>query len=188
MFSASESKAMGGVNMKRFVLLALSTVTAYCGVASAQRCPVGCQSEIDALENQVAAQEKALNAVPYVQKFTLTPSPDPAHGLSSERELPDYADVLLVHVSVDHKESAVLFPTAQTQPSPSPTFGLNRVILSSKCRDSGGASALAKVDVYLGLLQQEDSSKNAFGVRITVEGCNSTTGQIPVEVAVLRKI
>jgi len=173
--------------MKRFVLLVLSTVVAYCGIGSAQKCPIGCESKIDALQNQAAAQQKALNEVPYIQKFVLTPSPDAGHALSAERELPDYVDVLLVHVSVDHKESAVVFPTAPIQPSSPSTFGLNRVILSSKCRDSGGAPAPAKINVFLGLLQQE-AGRNVFGVRITVEGCNPTTGQIPVEVAVVQKI
>ena len=98
--------------MKRFLVLVLSTVTAYGGICSAQKCPVGCESKIDTLENQVAAQARTIEEVPYVEKFRLTASAD-AHGLSSERELPDYADVLLVHVSVDQEESAVLFPTPQ---------------------------------------------------------------------------
>jgi hypothetical protein len=67
-------------------------------------------------------------------------------------------------------------------PQPHRLFGLNRAILSSRCHNSSGASAPAKVNVFLGLLQQEASSKNVFGVRITTEGCNPTTGQIPVEV------
>jgi len=174
--------------MKRLVVLAVSTVVAYCGICSAQRCPSGCESKIDALGNQVAAEEKALNEVPYVQQFTLTPSPDPAHGMSSERELQDYADVLLVHVSVDHEESAVLFPTAQAQPSAPQSFQLNQAMLSSKCRGSSGASTPAKVKVFVGLLRQDASGKNVFGVRIAIQGCSPTTGQIPVEVAVLRKI
>jgi hypothetical protein len=174
--------------MKRFVLLALSIVVAYCGIGSAQRCPIGCESKIDALQNQAAAQEKALNEVPYIQKFTLTPSPDAKHALSAERVLPDYVDVLLVHVSVDHKESAVVFPTAPIQPSNPPTLGRNQAILASKCRDSGGTPAPAKINVFLGLLQQEAPGRKVFGVRITVEGCNPTAGQIPVEVAVLQKI
>jgi hypothetical protein len=174
--------------MKRLIVLALSTVAACCGICSAQRCPIGCESRIETLGNQMAAQEKALNEVPYVQKFTLTPSPDPAHGMSSERELQDYVDVLLVHVSVDHEESAVLFPTAQAQPSAPQSFQLNRAMLSSKCRGSGGASTPAKINVFVGLLQQDPSGKNVFGVRIAIQGCSPITGQIPVEVAVLRKI
>lgn len=174
--------------MKRFVFSALFAVIAYCGIGSAQKCPIACESRIDALQNQAAAQEKALNGVPYIQRFTLTPSPDAAHSLSAERELPDYVDVLLVHVSVDHKESAIVFPTAPIQPSTPSTFGLNRAILSSKCRDSSGASAPARVNVLLGLLPQNAAGKNVFGVGITVEGCTPTTGQIPVEVAVLLKI
>jgi hypothetical protein len=108
--------------------------------------------------------------------------------MSSDRELQDYVDVLLVHVSVDHEESAVLFPTAQAQPSAPQSFQLNRATLSSKCRGSGGASTPAKINVFVGLLQQDASGKNVFGVRIAVQGCSPTTGQIPVEVAVLRKI
>lgn len=50
--------------MKRFVLLALSTVAAYCGLCSGQECPVGCESKIDTLENQVAAQAGAIEEVP----------------------------------------------------------------------------------------------------------------------------
>jgi hypothetical protein len=172
--------------MKRLVVLALSIFTAgFSATSSAQRCPIGCESKIDALQNQAAAQEKALNQVPYVQKFTLTPSPDSAHGLSSQRELQDYVDVLLVHVSVDHEESAVLFPT-QIQPSSPVALGLNRAVLPSKCRDS--SSTEVNINVFLGLLQQNASSKNVFGIRVTVEGCNPTSGQIPIEVAVLRKI
>lgn len=174
--------------MKRLVLLVLSTVVAYCGICSGQRCPIGCESKLDALQNQAAAQEKALNQVPYIQKFTLMPSPNAVPDLSSERELQDYADVLLVHVSVDHEQSAVLFPTAQITPSTPPALEFNRAILSSKCRDSHGVPAPAKINVFLGLLHPATSSQNVFGVRITVEGCSRTTGQIPVEVAVLRKI
>lgn len=172
--------------MKRFLVLVLSTVTAYGGICSAQKCPVGCESKIDTLENQVAAQARTIEEVPYVEKFRITPSAD-AHGLSSERELPGYADVLLVHVSVDHEESAVLFPTPQISTSIPPPFGLNRVTLSSRCRGSIGASATAKLNVFLGLLRQEASGRNVFGLRITVEGCTPSTGQLPVEVAVLQK-
>lgn len=172
--------------MKRLVMLALPIFAAFSATSSAQKCPIGCESKIDALQNQAAAQEKALNQVPYVQEFTLTPSPNPAHGMSSERELQDYVDVLLVHVSVDHEESAILFPTAQMQPSSPVTLGLNRVILPSKCRDF--SSAPARINVFLGLLPQNAPSKNVFGIRVTVEGCNPTGGQIPTEVAVLRKI
>ena len=172
--------------MKRFIVLALSTVTAYAGICAAQKCPVGCQSKIDTLEDQVAAQARATDEVPYIKTFRLTPSPD-AHGLSSERELPGYADVLLVHVSVDHEESAVLFPTPQIPPSTPRPLGLNRATLSSKCRDSSGASVPTKLNVFLGLLRQDASGQNVFGLKITVEGCTATTGQIPVEVAVLQK-
>ena len=182
---ASKSEAIGGFDMKHFVLLALFTV-ACSGICSAQKCPVGCESKIDTLEDQVAAQARAIDEVPYIQTFRLTPAPN-AHGLSSERELPGYADVLLVHVSVDHEESAVLFPTPQVTPPGPQAFALNLANLSSKCQDSSAASALAKVKVLLGLLRQEASGKNVFGLRITVEGCTPTTGQIPVEVAVLQK-
>lgn len=173
--------------MKRFFVLVLSTVTAYGGICLAQKCPVGCTSKIDTLEDQVAAQARAIDEVPYVQTFRLTPSPDAARGLSSERELPGYADVLLVHVSVDHEESAVLFPTPQIPTSITPPVGLNRATLSSRCRGSIGASATAKLNVFLGLLWQEVSGRNVFGLRITVEGCTPITGQLPVEVAVLQK-
>jgi len=172
--------------MKRLLVLVLSTVTGYCGICSAQKCPVGCESKIATLEDQVAAQARAIDEVPYIQTFRLTPAPN-AHGLSTERELPGYVDVLLVHVSVDHEESAVLFPTPQITPPGPPALALNQVNLSSKCHDSSAASAAAKVKVLLGLLRQEASGKNVFGLRITVEGCTPTTGQIPVEVAVLQK-
>ena len=168
--------------MKRFILSALFSV-AWCGICSAQKCPVGCESKIDTLEDQVAAEARAMDEVPYLQTFSLTPSRD-AHGLSSERALPGYAHVLLVHVSVDHEESAVLFPTPQIPTSTPLHFGLNRATLSSRCPDSSGASAPAKLNVFLGLLRQEASGRNVFGLRITVEGC---TRQIPVEVAVLQK-
>lgn len=174
--------------MKRLVALALPTVVVCCAICSAQKCPIGCESKIETLENQVAAQEKALSEIPYVQKFTLIPSPDPAHGLTSERELQDYVDVLLVHVSVDHEQGAVVFPTAEIQALTAASPGLNRATLSSKCRDSRSAPAPAKINVFLGLLQRDASGKNVFGVRIAIEGCSATTGQIPVEVAVLRKL
>ncbi len=170
--------------MKHFILLALCTVA--CGLCSAQKCPVGCESKIDTLEDQVAAQARAMDEVPYIQTFKLTPAPD-AHGLSSERELPGYANVLLVHVSVDHEESVVLFPTQQITPPGPAAFALNRANLSSKCHDSSAASTPAKVNVLLGLLRREASGNNVFGLRITVEGCTPATGQKTVEVAVLQK-
>jgi hypothetical protein len=43
----TESKNIGG-NMKRLVALAPSTVAAYCGICSAQKCPIGSESKIDA--------------------------------------------------------------------------------------------------------------------------------------------
>jgi hypothetical protein len=71
-------------------------------------------------------------------------------------------------------------------PLPQRLLGLNQVILPSKCRDS--SSTPARINVFLGLLQQNAPSKNVFGIRIAVEGCNPNGGQIPIEVAVLRKI
>jgi len=171
--------------MKHFILLFLITL-ACCGFCSAQKCPVGCESKIDTLQDQVAAQARAIDEVPYIQTFRLTPAPD-ATGLSSGRELPGYGNVLLVHVSVDHEESVVLFPTPQITPASQAAFALNRVNLSSKCRDSSAVSAPAKVKVVLGLLHLEASGKNVFGLRITVGGCTPATGQIPVEVTVLQK-
>lgn len=42
------------------------------------------------------------------------------------------------------------------------------------------------MNIFLGLLRAE-SGKNVFGLKIMVEGCSPSTGQIPVEVAVLKK-
>ncbi|MFZ0946811.1 MAG: hypothetical protein WAN19_01655, partial [Candidatus Sulfotelmatobacter sp.] len=153
------------------------------------RCPVGCESKIDTLTNEVRAQERALNQVAYFQTFTLTPTQqDPSHGLWVERVLPNYADVLLVHVVVDHDNSAVLLPAPTQAQPPNSGFVANRIVFSSNCRNLGKAPVLAKVNVTLGLLRQETAGKNAFGIRVAVDGCDPVSGQIPVEVTVLSKV
>jgi hypothetical protein len=147
------------------------------GIGTAQECQIGCQSKIDALKDEVAALERAFALqVPYLEKFNLTPKQqDPSHSPSAEQVLPNYLNVLLVHVTLDHKQTAVLLPSAHPTSNP-PSYTPNQVIFSSSCRDSGNSSASAKVDVFLGLLRQDASGKDVFGVRVTVEGCNATSG------------
>ena len=80
--------------------------------------PVGCESKIDGLRNEVGALEKESNQVPYSQKFILTPAQqDPSNSLSVEWGLPNYLDVPLAHLTVDHKVTAVLLPGATAAPS-----------------------------------------------------------------------
>jgi hypothetical protein len=160
-----------------------------CGIGTAQECQIGCQSKIDALNDEVAALHRAFaQQVPYLEKFNLTPTQqDPSHSPSAEQVLPNYLNVLLVHVTLDHKQTAVLLPSAHPAPNP-PSYTPNQVIFSSGCRNSGNSSASAKVDVFLGLLRQDASGKDVFGVRVTVEGCNSASGQIPIQISVLTKL
>jgi hypothetical protein len=175
--------------MKSSLLPIVLTFAVVSGTGTAQQCPVGCQSKIDALRNEVAALEKGSYQVPYLQKFMLTPTQqDPAHSLFVERVLPNYLDVLLVHVTMDHKVTAVLLPSATPAPSDATTRAPNQAIFSSSCRISGNVSAPAKVAVSLGLLRQDASGNNVFGIRVTVDGCNPTTGQIPVEITVLSEL
>ena len=174
--------------MKSSLLSIMLTIVA-AGTATAQQCPVGCQSKIDALRNEVAALERGSNQVPYFQKFILTPTQqDPSHNLFVERILPNYLDVLLVHVTMDHKVTAVLLPSATPLLADAPAQTPNRAIFQSNCRSSGNASAPAKIAVSLGLLRQDASGNDVFGIRVTVDGCNAITGQIPVEVTVLSKL
>lgn len=137
----------------------------------------------------MAALEKGFNQVPYLQKFMLTPTQqDPSHSLFVERVLPNYLDVLLARVTVDHKATAVLLPSATPAPSDATTHAPNQAICSLSCRNSGDISAPAKVAVSLGLPRQDASGNNVFGIRVTVDGCNPTTGQILVEITVLSKL
>jgi hypothetical protein len=136
------------------------------------------------LRNEVGALEKESNQVPYFQKFILTPAQqDPSNSLSVEWGLPNYLDVPLAHVTVDHKVTAVLLPGATAAPSGETTQAPYQVTFSSNCRNSGKVSA--QMAVSLGLRRQVASGSNVFGIRVTVEGCDPTTGQIPVEITVL---
>ena len=171
------------------ILLTVLIIVGCCGMGTAQECQIGCQSKIDALNDEVAALRRAFaQQVPYLEKFNLTPTQqDPSHSPSAEQVLPNYLNVLLVHVTLDHKQTAVLLPSAHPAPNP-PSYTPNQVIFSSGCRNSGNSSASAKVDVFLGLLRQDSSGKDVFGVRVTVEGCNSASGQIPIQISVLTKL
>ena len=173
----------------RFVLAIFWALAICSGISAGQRCPVGCESKIDTLTNEVRAQESALNQVAYFQTFILTPTEqDPSHSLWVERVLPNYTDVLLVHVMVDHDNSAVLLPAPTQAQPPNSGFAANRIVFSSNCHNPGKAPVLAKVDVTLGLLRQEVAGKNVFGIRVAVDGCDPVSGQIPVEVTVLSKV
>jgi hypothetical protein len=95
--------------------------------------PVGCESKIDGLRNEVGALEKESNRVPYFQKFILTPAQqDPSNSLSVEWVLPNYPDALLAHVTVDHKVTEVLLPGATAAPSGGTTQAPYQVTFSSK--------------------------------------------------------
>jgi len=175
--------------MKSLSLLIALMIAVVSGTGTAQQCPIGCQSKIDALRNEVAALERGSNQVPYFQKFMLTPTQqDPSHSLSVERVLPNYLDVLLVHVTVDHKVTAVLLPSATPAPSDATAHAPNQTILPSSCRNSDNVSEPAKLAVSLGVLRQDASGNNVFGIRVTVDGCNPATGRIPVEITVLSKL
>jgi hypothetical protein len=175
--------------MKNSLLPAALTIALLSGLGTAQECPIGCQSKIDALRNEVAALERGSNQVPYFQKFILTPTQqDPSHNLFVERMLPNYLDVLLVHITMDHKMTAVLLPSATPLVADAPARAPNQAIFRSNCRNSGNASEPAKVAVSLGALRQDASGNDVFGIRVTVDGCSPTTGQIPVEVTVLSQL
>ncbi len=171
------------------ILLTVLIIVVCCGIGTAQECQIGCQSKIDALKNEVAALDRALaQQVPYLEKFNLTPTQqDPLHSPSADQVLPNYLNVLLVQVTLDHKQTAVLLPSAHSAPNP-PSYTPNQATFSSGCRSSGNSSASARVDVFLGLLRQDASGKDVFGVRVTVEGCNATSGQIPIQISVLSKL
>ena len=175
--------------MKNSLLPIALTLALLSSIGTAQQCPIGCQSKIDALRNEVAALERGSNQVPYFQKFILTPTQqDPSHNLFVERILPNYLDLLLVHITMDHKVTAVLLPSATPLLADAHAQGPNQATFSSNCRNSGNAPAPAKVAVSLGVLRQDASGNDVFGIRVTVDGCNPTTGQIPVEVTVLSKL
>ena len=171
------------------ILPTLFIILFCCGIGRAQECQIGCQSKIDALEGEVAALDRAFaQQVPYLEKFNLTPTQqDPSHSPSAEQVLPNYLNVLLVHVTLDQKQIAVLLPSAHPAPNP-PSYAPNQAIFSSGCRNSGNSSASAKVDVFLGLLRQDASGKDVFGVRVTVEGCNGASSQMPIQISVLSKL
>jgi hypothetical protein len=175
--------------MKSYVLLTVLIIVVCCGIGTAQECQIGCESKIDTLKDEVAALDRALaQQVPYLEKFNLTPvQQDPSHSPFAEQALPKYLNVLLVHVTLDHKQTAVLLPSANLAANP-PSYTPNQAIFSSGCRNSGNSSASAKVDVFLGLLRQDASGKDVFGVRVTVEGCNAASGQIPIQISVLSKL
>jgi hypothetical protein len=121
--------------------------------------------------------------VPYFQKFILTPAQqDPSNSLSVEWGS-QITWMCFWHVTVDHKVTAVLLPGVTAAPSGGTTQAPYRVTFSSNCRNSGKVSA--KMAVSLGLLRQVASGSNVFAIRVTVEGCDPTTGQIPVEITVL---
>jgi hypothetical protein len=85
-----------------------------CGIGTAQQCQIGCQSKIDILKDQVAALDRTLaQQVPYLEKFNVTPTQqDASHNpFAGQQVLPNYPNVLLVHVTLDHKQTAVLHPS-----------------------------------------------------------------------------
>jgi len=174
---------------KSHILLAVLIIFVCCEIGRAQECQIGCQSKIDALKNEVAALDRALaQQVPYLEKFNLTPTQqDPSHSPSAEQVLPNYLNVLLVHVTLDHKQTAVLLPSPHSALNP-PSYTPNQAIFSSGCRNAGNRPASAKVNVFLGLLRQDASGKDVFGVRVTVEGCNAASGAIPIQISVLSKL
>src|ERR1700716_566343 len=118
--------------MKSCVLLTVLIIVVCCGIGTAQECQIGCQSKIDTLKDEVAAFDRAFaQQVPYLEKFNLTPvQQDPAHSPFAEQALPNYLNVLLVHLTLDHKQTAVLLPSANLA-SNSPSYTPNQTILSS---------------------------------------------------------
>ena len=176
--------------MKNHILLTVLTVVVCYGISQAQQCPIGCQTKIDALQNQVAALQKAIYQVPYLQKFILTPAPrDTSHSLFAEQDLPNYLNVLLVHVTVDRTIVAVLLPSA-TPTSNSRGQTPNQAMFTASCRTTGNvlAPARANISVFLGRLRQETSGNNVYGIKVAVDGGSAATGQIPVEITVLSKL
>jgi hypothetical protein len=176
--------------MKNHILLTVLTVVVCYGIGQAQQCPIGCQTKIDALQNQVAALQKAIYQVPYLQKFILTTTPrNTSHSLFGEQELPNYMNVLLVHVTVDHTIVAVLLPSA-TPTSNSSGQTPNQAMFVTSCRTTGNvlAPARANISVFLGRLRQEASGNDVYGIKVAVDGCSAATGQIPVEITVLSKL
>ena len=150
--------------MKNHILLTVLTVVVCYGIGQAQQCPIGCQTKIDALQNQVAALQKAIYQVPYLQKFILTPTPrNVPKGLFAEQELPNYMNVVLVHVTVDHTIVAVLLPSA-TPTSNSSGQTPNQAVFAASCRTTGDVLPLARanISVFLGRLRQEASGKDAY--------------------------
>lgn len=176
--------------MKNHILLSVLTVVVCYGIGQAQQCPIGCQTKIDALQNQVAALQKAIYQVPYLQKFILTTTPrNTSRSQFGEQELPNYMNVLLVHVTVDHTIVAVLLPSA-TPTSNSSGQTPNQAMFAASCRTTGNvlAPARANISVYLGRLRREASGNDVYGIKVAVDGCSAATGQIPVEITVLSKL
>lgn len=172
--------------MKSHILFTVLTINVCCGIGQAQQCPTGCQMKIDALQNQLAALQRAISQAPYLQKFVLNPtSRGTSHSLSAEQELPNYLNALLIHVTVDHTMVAVLFPGVRKKSSGQMP---NEAEFAAGCHATGKAISQGKanVGVFLGLLRQE-SGKDVYGIKVAVDGCDAETGQIPVEITVLSK-
>src|SRR5260370_6721339 len=116
------------------ILLTVLIIVVCCGIGTAQECQIGCQSKIDALKNEVAALDRALaQQVPYLEKFNLTPvQRDPSHSPFAEQALPNYLNVLLVHITLDDKPTAVLVPSPNPAPNP-PTYAPTQSLFSVAC-------------------------------------------------------
>jgi hypothetical protein len=187
--SGNEFETLRRIEMRNHILLTVITVVFYSRICQAQQCPIGCEMKIDALQNQVAALQKAIYQVPYLQKFMLTPTPrDSSRSLFSEQEFPNYMGVLLVHVAVDHTMAGVLVPSVTTTPN-STGQPPNEAMFVAGCHTTGDvlATGRANIRVFLGRLRQEASGKDVYGIRVTVDGCSAGTGNIPVEITVLAK-
>jgi hypothetical protein len=84
--------------------------------------------------------------------FVLTPDPrSTPHGLVAEQGLPNYLNILLVHVMVDHSTVAVLLPSVTSTSSvigPTP----NQATFAARCHAKGNATASgsANVNGFLG--------------------------------------
>jgi len=98
-------------------------------------------------------------------------------------------NVLLVHVTADRKMVAVLLPSA-TPTSNSSGQTPNQAVFAASCRTTGDVLPLARanISVFLGRLRQEASGKDAYGIKVSVDGCSAATGQMPVELTVLSKL
>jgi hypothetical protein len=187
--SGNEFETLRRIEMRNHILLTAITVVFYSRICEAQQCPVGCEMKIDALQNQVAAMQKAIYQVPYLQKFMLTPTPrDSSRSLFSEQEFPNYKGVLLVHLSVDHTMAGVLVPSVATTSNSTGQPPIEAMFVAG-CRSTGDvlAPGRANIRVFLGRLRQEASGKDVYGIRVTIDGCSPATGKIPVEVTVLSK-